>query len=255
MEHSLCFLEGESSLTALYDMINQYLFDGYAVIYSVENDTTKVLTQMTNLGIRVENFIRNGSLKLVDKNIFFSSAKTKLYNQELMNFWQLQISSLKNFKWVLCIGSNDMFIETNKRDELLEYENTLATSELSLEMVCCYNANRMANLCLKYLIKILNLHQFTLHHHHSQFVYHEWHPTKLVELLGRSMNKAIGKDSSNRLLNTLKMLYNINGLTTSQDKNFEDPIRELLGDSANVILNGLVEEIKREVAFTRTNSY
>jgi hypothetical protein len=69
------------------------------------------------------------------------------------------------------------------------------------------------------------------------------------------MNKAIGEESSHRLLNLLKMLYKIDDLTTSKDMNFEDPIRELLGDSANVILNSLVEELKKEIAFTRTNSY
>jgi hypothetical protein len=69
------------------------------------------------------------------------------------------------------------------------------------------------------------------------------------------MNKAMGKESSHRLLNTLKMLYKIDDLTTSKDTSFEDPIRGLLGDSANVIINSLVEELKREIAFTRTNSY
>jgi hypothetical protein len=69
------------------------------------------------------------------------------------------------------------------------------------------------------------------------------------------MNNAVGKESSHRLLNTLKMLYKIDDLTTSKYKNFEDPIRELLGDSANVIINSLVEELKQEIAFTRTNSY
>jgi hypothetical protein len=255
VEHSLCLLEGESSFPALYDMINQYISEGYAVIYSVENDPTRVLFQMTSLGIRAENLIQNGSLKLVDKSIFFSPEKIKLHNQELLNSWQSLISSLKNFKWVLCIGSNDIFLETDKREELLEYEKTLAISGMSLEIVCCYNTNLMANLCLRYLIKILNLHQFTLHHHHSQFVYHEWHPRKLVELLARSMNKALGEESSHRLLNILKMFYKIDDLTTSQDMNFEDPIRALLGDSANVILNTLVEELKKEIAFTKANSY
>jgi hypothetical protein len=51
------------------------------------------------------------------------------------------------------------------------------------------------------------------------------------------------------------MLYKIDDLTPSKDMNFEDPIRELLGDSANVIINSLVEELKQELAFTRTNSY
>jgi hypothetical protein len=69
------------------------------------------------------------------------------------------------------------------------------------------------------------------------------------------MNKAMGKESSHRLLNTLKMLYKIDDLTTSKDTNFEDPIRELLGNSGNVIINSLVEELKKEIAFTRTNSY
>jgi KaiC/GvpD/RAD55 family RecA-like ATPase len=254
MEHSLCLLEGESSFPALYDMINQYLSEGYAVIYSVENDPTRVLMQMTRLGIRAENLIQNGSLKLVDKSVFFPSDKIG-HNKELLDSWQSLISSLKNFKWVLCIGSNDVFLEADKREELLDYEKTLAVSGMSIEIVCCYNTNLMANLCLAYLIKILNLHQFTLHHHHSQFVYHEWRPSKIVELLARSMNKALGEESSYRLLNILKMVYKIDDLTTSKDMNFEDPIRELLGDSAKIILNNLVEEIKKDITFTRTKSF
>ena len=256
MEHSLCLLEGESSFTALYDMINQYLSEGYAVIYSVENDPNRVIIQMTSLGIKAENLIQNGSLKLVDKRVFFSGEKIKLHTQELLNSWQSLVSSFKGFKWVLCVGSNDIFLETEKTEELLEYEEKLAISGMSLEIVCCYDAHLMANLCLGYLIKILNLHQFTLHHHHSQFVYHEWHPSKLVELLSRCMNKAMGEESSHRLLNTLKMLYKIDDLATSKDTDFEDPIRKLLGDSgANVIIKSLVEELKKEIAFTRTNSY
>src|SRR5215831_13091893 len=120
VEHSLCILEGESSLPALYDMINQYLSEGYAVIYSVENDPNRVIIEMTSLGIRAENLIQNGSLKLVDKSVFFS--------------------------------------EDKKTEELLEYEKKLAISGMSLEIVCCYDTKLMANLCLGYLIKILNLH-------------------------------------------------------------------------------------------------
>src|SRR5215472_11611427 len=206
VEHSLCLLEGESSFPALYDMINQYLSEGYAVIYSVENDPNRVIIKMTSLGIRAENLIHNGSLKLLDKSAFFSEDTTKHHNEELMNSWRSLLSSLKGFKWVLCIGSNDIFLESEKTEELLEYEKKLAISEMSLEIVCCYDTNLMTNLCLGYLIKILNLHQFTLHHHYSQFVYHEWHPSKLVELLSRCMNNAVGKESSHRLLNTLKML-------------------------------------------------
>jgi hypothetical protein len=255
MEHSLCLLEGESSFPALYDMINQYLSEGYAVIYLVENDPNNIIIQMKRLGIKAENLIQNGSLKLVDKSTFFSEEKIKLHNQELLTSWQSLVSSFEGFKWVLCIGSNDIFLETEKTEELLEYEKKLAISGMSLEIVCCYNTSLMANLCLGYLIKILNLHQFTLHHHHSQFVYHEWHPSKLVELLSRCMNKAIGKESSHRLLNTLKMLYKIDDLTTSKIMTLEDAIKELLGDSANVIINCLFEELKQEIAFTRTKSY
>ena len=70
------------------------------------------------------------------------------------------------------------------------------------------------------------------------------------------MNKAIGEESSHKLLNILKMVYKIDDLTTSKDMNFEDPIRELLGSStANVILNSLVKELKKEIAFTRANSF
>jgi hypothetical protein len=250
VEHSLCLLEGESSFPALYDMMNQYISEGYAVIYSVENDPNMVQMQMTRLGMRAESLIQNGSLKLVDRRIFFSSDKIEHNNQQLLNSY---ISGLKNFKWVLCIGSNDIFLETGKREELLEYEKTLETSGMSIEIVCCYNTNLMANLRLGYLIKILNLHQFTLHHHHSQFVYDEWSPTKLVELLARSMNKAVGEESSHRLLNIIKMVYKIDD--TTKDMNFEGPIRELLGDSANVILNNLVEEIRKDIAFTRTKSF
>jgi hypothetical protein len=120
MEHSLCLLEGESSFPALYDMINQYLSEGYAVIYSVENDPNKAIIQMTSLGIRAENHIQNGSLKLVDKSVFFSEGKIKLHSQELLNSWQSLVSSFEGFKWVLCIGSNDIFLETEKTKELLE---------------------------------------------------------------------------------------------------------------------------------------
>jgi hypothetical protein len=68
------------------------------------------------------------------------------------------------------------------------------------------------------------------------------------------MNKALGEESSQRLLNILKMFYKIDDLTTFQDMNFEDPIRALLGDSANVILNTLVEELKKEIT-KKANAY
>ena len=251
--HSLCLLEGERSFPALYDMINQYLSDGYAVVYSVESDPNNIVLHMTNSGIPVQNFIQNGSLKIVDKNLFLSPA-TKADNQAL-NTLQQVTSDLTAFKWILTIVSNDIFLQLDKKDNLLEYEKKLSFPAMSLEIVCCYNAEVMTGLCLEYLVEILNLHQYTLHHHHSQFVYHEWHPSKLIELLSRSMEKAIGKESSDRLLNILKTLYKIDDHASFQYQNLENPIRELLGNSANVILNSLTEEIKREVGFSRDSAY
>ncbi len=251
--HSLCLLEGEKSFAALYDMINQYISDGYAVIYSVESDPNGVILQMTSMGVAVKNFIRNGSLKLVDRNLFLSPDK-KVNNQPL-NSLRLITSDLTEFKWVLYIGSNDMFLELDERESLLDYEKALSNPGMSLEIVCCYNVKMMTGLHLEFLVKILNLHQYTLHHHHSQFVYHEWHPSKLVELLAKSMDKAIGKESSERLLNVLKTLYKIDDDASFKYQNFENRIRELLGNSSNVILNSLVEEIKREIGFSRNSAY
>jgi hypothetical protein len=246
-------MEGERSFPALYDMINQYLSDGYAVVYSVESDLKKTVLRMTNLGIAVEKFIRDGSLKLVDKNLFLSPNTGP--REQPLNSLQLLTSELTKFKWVLCIGSNDIFLELDKRENLLEYEKALSSTELSLEIVCCYDVRLIAGLCLEYLVKILNLHQYTLHHHHSQFVYHEWHPRKLIDLLAKCMEKALGKESSDRLLNILKKLYKIDDHSSIQYQNFENPIRELLGNSANVILKSLFEEIKLEIGFSRNSMY
>lgn len=251
--HSLCLLEGESSFPALYDMINQYLSDGYAVVYSVESDPNDVLLQMTNLGIAAENFMQKGALRLLDNNLFLSP-DNKAHNQPLDSL-RLVAAKLTDFKWILCIGSNDRLLEINQRENLLEYEKALSLPGLSPEIVCCYNAESLKDLCLEYLVKILNLHQYTLHHHHSQFVYREWHPKKLIDLLAKSMNKAIGQESSDRLLNILKTLYKIDDHASFQFQNFENPIRQLLGSSANIILNSLAEEIKREISFSRSSQY
>ncbi len=252
--HSLCLLEGDSSFPALYDMINQYISDGYAVVYSVESDPDDVVVQMRNLGMAAENFVQKGALRLLDKNLFLLPENKSPHNQPL-NSLQLVAAELTEFKWILCIGSNDRFLEINQKESLLEYEKALTLPGLSLEIVCCYNAESVRELSLEYLVKILNLHQYTLHHHHSQFVYREWHPKKLIDLLTKSMNKAIGQESSERLLNILKTLYKIDGHAPFQFQNFENPIRELLGNSAKVILNSLAEEIKREISFTRSSQY
>jgi DcmR-like sensory protein len=251
--HSLCLLEGESSFPALYDMINQYLSDGYAVIYSVESNPDDVVLQMTNLGMAAENFVQKGALRLLNKNLFLLP-DNKAHNQ-LLNSLQLVTAELTEFKWILCIGSNDRYLEINQRENLLEYEKALSFPGLSLEIVCCYNAELVKDLCLEYLVKILNLHQYTLHHHHSQFVYREWNPKKLTELLAKTMNKAIGQESSDRLLNILKTLYKIDDGASFQFQNFDNLIRQLLGNSANVILNSLAEEIKREISFSRGSQY
>jgi hypothetical protein len=247
--HSFCLLEGEGSFPALYDMINQYLSDGYGVVYSVESDPDDVVLQMTNLGMAAENFVQKGALRLLDKNLFL------LPDNQPLNSLQLVAAELTEFKWILCIVSNDRFLETNQRENLLEYEKALSLPGISLEIVCCYNSELVKDLCLEYLVKILNLHQYTLHHHHSQFVYREWHPKKLTELLAKSMNKAIGQESSDRLLNILKTLYKIDDHASFQFQDFENPIKQLLGNSANVILNSLAEEIKREISFSRGSQY
>lgn len=256
-QHSICVFEN-GNYSGLYGKVDVYLSDGYSVVYAVEAapvaDT--IVHQMNSAGIEADDYIKKGSLTILDRNFAYSPAKTKLESRLLLESWRMLLSEVARkgaFKGLVVMGMPQPFFETMNHQKLVEYEQ-LASREFdgSFEAICCYTQESIASLPLKFLIPLLNSHQSNVM---SLTGYGEWRPVRVLELIIKGLEKTVGKANSRLVFQAMRHTYRISeGMVISHPGVFENVLRAMFADSASIILDAIKDEIIKDVSFTSRQS-
>ncbi len=247
--HSICIVHDNYS--GLYGKVSSYLSEGYAVVYAVETAVTDTIKRMNDAGIRTEKCIEDNTLTVLDRNFIYSQDRTKFEGRLVLETWKAIISETSQkgkFKGIAVMGMPEPFFETINHQKLVEYEELVSREfDGSFEAVCCYMQRSVADLPLKYLISLLNSHQYivTGTEDHS-----EWHPAKVLEIISRGLEKTVGKKTSNLDFEAMRSMYKIDERTViSQPAVFENALRKMFADSAETILHAIKNEIMRDILF------
>jgi hypothetical protein len=244
-----------------YDKIALYLSQGYAVIYVLESDITKVIRNLSKAcAIEIEEYIEKGALTIIDANSFYSPSETRLDYNILLAQWQKIISSVSKrgkFRGVMVMGMPHaaFFDGRENQQKLIEYEEQVAKHyDGSLQVFCCYKKELIDKLPLGYLLRLLAAHQDTAisssdNSNQGSFGTNNQNVQRTIDLIEEGLAEAVGKETSVLVLKTLKLIYKIDrDKIVSDPETFEEKIRKMLGkEAADPVLRMIAERIKGKI--------
>jgi hypothetical protein len=246
-----------------YEKIALYLSQGYAVIYVVENDITKVVRNLSKTcAIEIEEYIEKGALTIIDASSFYSPSETKFDWELLLAQWQKVISSVSKkgkFKRVMVMGMPHaaFFDSRENQRKLIEYEEQVAKHyDGRLQVFCCYKKEFIDKLPLGYLLRLLAAHQDTAtssssnsSNNERSFGTNNQNVQRTIDLIEEGLAEALGKETCALVLKTLKLIYKIDrDKIVSDPESFEEKTRRMLGkDAADPVFRMITERIKSEI--------
>ena len=244
----------------LYEKIALYLSQGYAVIYVVESDVTKAVINLSKAcAIEIEEYIEKGALTIIDANSFYSPSETRFDWELLVAQWQKVVSYVSKkgkFKRVMVMGMPhaSFFDSTENQKKLIEYEEQVAKHyDGTLQVFCCYKKELIDKLPLGYLLRLLAAHQNTAinnnNNNQGSFGRNNQNVQRTIDLIEKGLTEALGKETCELVLKTLKLIYKIDrDKIMSDPESFEEKIRRILGkEAAESVLRIVAEKIKSEI--------
>lgn len=243
---------------AIYKRIQDYLSNGYAVIYAAEPDPSKViqrLSKIATLDWEIENHIANKALIIVDRDEFYSPRMTQLDARRLTNSWLSLISQTKRqyrSKGIVAIGTLSAFLRAGNAQKLFEYEHAIDKQfSWPIETVCLYdNARLTAKLSFSQLVSILNFHNATIH---NGWFYRQWRFDDIIAFVREGVDNVFGNETSSLIFKTLKLVYRLTEETIAlQPGLFEEKVSRIIGGpAAELAFEIIADAIRKEASFNR----
>jgi hypothetical protein len=243
-----------------YEKVAQYLSEGYAVIYVVESDITKVVLNLSKAcSIEIEEYIEKGALTIIDANSFYSPSETRFDWEILVAQWQKAVSYVAKkgkFKRIMVMGMPHaaFFDSRENQQKLIEYEEQVARHyDGTLQVFCCYTKELVDKLPLGYLLRLLAAHQDNAIRSNSDnqrsFGTNNQNVRNMIELIEKGLTEGVGKETCALVFKTLKLIYKMDRDKIVSDPDaFEEKIRRILGkEAADPILKMIAEKIKAHV--------
>jgi hypothetical protein len=244
-----------------YEKIALYLSQGYAVIYVVESDITKVVLNMSKAcSIEIEEYIEKGALTIIDANSFYSPSETRFDWEILVAQWQKVVSSVAKkgkFKQIMVMGMPHaaFFDSRENQQKLIQYEEQVAKHyDGTLQVLCCYTKELVDKLPLGYLLRLVAAHQDNAirssnGNNQESFGTNNQNVQKMTELIEEGLTEGLGKETCALVFKTLKLIYKMDrDKIVSDPETFEEKIRRILGkEAADPILKIIAEKIKAYV--------
>ena len=256
------YIVTSDNLSAVYRKMNEYLSNGYAVIYAAELETSlstdQIFSNLQKSGIieGIKRHIETGALTILNKEQMRSSGTAQIDIQTMSDAWLLveKMKRKNRFKRFLVISDASLaFSEAGSLGKLVEYERQiskmLADKKAIIHVICCYVDSSIKKMPLAYLIPVVAAHQCSVHYQLSSagenWLYKQWQPGIILELMHREIERALGSGANYLIFRTLDLIYKIKeDAIISQPSVFEDKLRKILGKS---VAQSLVDSIAKEI--------
>jgi len=113
--------------------------------------------------------------------------------------------------------------------------------------LCWYKKKWLAQLPLAFLIRVLASHKDIVY---KGWKSQQWDADRIIRLIGTGIDRELGEKSSMLVLNTIKIRFKLTGdAITSRPEDFEDCLRRVLGDSADQVIEVILETMRDEIVF------
>jgi len=257
--HSIYVFDSNPSRTDpwcnnIYDQIVQHISAGYAVVYVGEQDEIATLRRFVRIGFPVEDFIQSGYLTIISKDTFYSPI---FKASVLLEQWSKIFSNIEKrigsseLKGIVGIGmpTDSYFISDSSQQRLVEYESLAADKyEGAIEAMCIYTTDLIFRMPLRHVIRLLNAHQNTAH---KGGILKPWNTERGLALVRKSFDASLGNNVSEMVFSILLRDFEMQpeAMIIHPDS-FERKLQILLGGTAaEIVLNTLTIELKKDIAY------
>ena len=256
--HSICVFNTEPSESNYWQpqiarKITQYISEGYAVVYVVEQDTAKTIQRLSSMGIDIEDYVESGALTLVNNDVFYSPsvAGSILIEQWYKLFSSIEKRSRNKFRGFVAMGmpASSFFDSELNEQRLVDYESAVSEKyDGSIEALCCYAAQSIEKLPLRHIVALLNAHQHTAHRDGKLKV---WDSARGVSTIKKGLNEALGRGMYELVFAMLIRDFGMNAeAIIMHPHQFENKLRILFGTSAaEIVLGKIKAEFKKDILF------
>ncbi len=267
--HGLCILQTDKGMSVIYEAVNKFLSEGYAVIYAIEErgmdetDTNASKSQLINhiysrmkqshLVDDIESHIESGALTIVDpREVYSSSPSGEVDGAKMLKQWISLIQTVErkgHFKDIAVIsGGVTAFSDANNLDGLIAYERAISESikkRRSLRVVCCYLKESLDKFQFAQLMSIINAHQCTIGHIEDSEESRKMDSAVMLEAIVGGIEDALGEGSGKLIMKTMKTVYRIDeDMILSNPNLFQEKMQRLLGNTSKIVLDSANRRIK-----------
>lgn len=270
--HGLYVLQTEKGLTSVYETVNKFLSEGYAVIYAIDErgrgiskDASKsqlinhIYSKMkqSQLVEDMETRIESGALTIVDaKEVYFPSKQ--IDTVKTLKQWISLIKTVRkkgNFKDIAVIsGGVTVFSDTDNLDRLIAYERAISESVKKLQsvrVICCYLEESLDTFQFAQLMSIVNAHQCVVGRIEDSEESKQMNSAVMLEAIVGGIEDVLGEGSSELVMQTMKAVYRINkDAVISNPHLFQEKMQRLLGSSSKAVLDSASKRIKETLLAT-----
>jgi hypothetical protein len=238
----------------IYQKISQFISEGFAVAYIIEQNETSTIQNFSKMGFPIEDYIESGALTIINKDLFYSPSIT---SNILKEQWAKLFSTIEkrrgkgNFRGFVAIGmpTDSFFSSEMFQQRLVEYESVVAHNyDGSFEAMCCYNSQSIDKMPLKFTIMLLNSHQGTAHKNGEL---KEWNKSRGVDIIKRGLDQALGSYVSDMTFQLLLRDFGMDaGAMILYPDKFENKLKILFGTfTGEMILSRIKDEFKNEIMY------
>lgn len=252
--HALWALDIGLSHKPVYDFINNLILEGrYTIVYAAEPDPTRVLSAMIAGGIKAKELVEKGALRVIDCNQIFP--KDKSASGEAPSFESYFDGQAKRKNW-LFIGMPETYFgsKSGYNHQLIGAEqacNSIIDSKL--EVVCLHRPSFLRKMSLSGLIRLFHAHRGFID---ADGQVERSEALDLTEPIRIGMDRALNNKPDSNLhfsdlvFKTLKLVYHMDEqFMITHPEIFENSLCKMFGNSANMILGSIRNEIIKEMLF------
>jgi hypothetical protein len=277
-------IKEDLSNARLYELVNNYLSKGYAVIYAAEpivsspavgeeeevgdtigeqNGQEKTYAILGNLAIhigssKVKRYVQRGLLTITDPDsILPADASIKrLLNSMNSHVEHCEARAPQDIEGKVLFNSPSNFFQADKIDKFLEFERTLGTrfDDDNFRMICWYKKRWIQKLSFSHLVHLLAAHNQSIHKN-SQF--QTWDIDRTIEVISEGINKALEQDRAAEIIfETMQRRFNLDRSAIMSSPNlFADTLKMMSPDSALSIIDAIKADFENRISFANNNNH
>lgn len=249
----------EPGYKPLYELSNACLSNGYIVIYGIEPIPNESARQGIFKNIedandtqQIKDSFSSGLLTVIDTDSIYR--ENGVNYKSIVDFWNFQVKEAQQrckvkTKATIIFCAPDSYLKNYNYDTFMLFEDSVAASLYpNTSIICWYLGEWLDNITLASLVRILNIHKYTIH---TDWKYKEWTAGEIINIVSHAIDEKLGQGSATLFFQTLQIIHKVTpNAIVSRPILLEAFLKRLLDyDFADSIMDSIFEKIMERALF------